>query len=267
MRDVAAHSIYGVDRNPLAVDLCRVALWIARRIERIADDSPEAIRRKRALFEQRHDHPARRRQYDACQLWTAAFWQPLRPGAPSITTATLASHLAGREVDPHAIDVAERLAAEHRFFHWPLEFPEVFDGCRRGHRAVVVREDGRRQAGRVDYERLRPSVSDACMRRARGDEPAWYAGSRMSRDGREGGMKTASIFVRATWDGDARVWVATSTDIDGLAVEAETHEALTEKVVAAVADLIELNGIDSDLPEIPVRVLSEDLRRVANPHC
>ena len=28
MRDVAAHSIYGVDRNPLAVDLCRVALWI-----------------------------------------------------------------------------------------------------------------------------------------------------------------------------------------------------------------------------------------------
>ena len=36
--------------------------------------------------------------------------------------------------------------------------------------------------------------------------------------------------------------------------------------MAAVADLIELNGIDSDLPEIPVRVLSEDLRRVANPH-
>ena len=80
-------------------------------------------------------------------------------------------------------------------------------------------------------------------------------------------MKTASIFVRATWDGDARVWVATSTDIDGLAVEAETHEALTEQVVATVADLIELNGIDSDLPESPVRVVSEDLRRVANPHC
>ena len=27
-RDVIAHSIYGVDRNPLAVDLCRVALWL-----------------------------------------------------------------------------------------------------------------------------------------------------------------------------------------------------------------------------------------------
>ncbi len=27
-RDVIAHCIYGVDRNPLAVDLCRVALWL-----------------------------------------------------------------------------------------------------------------------------------------------------------------------------------------------------------------------------------------------
>ena len=79
-------------------------------------------------------------------------------------------------------------------------------------------------------------------------------------------MGVASIFVRATWDDEAQVWVATSHDIDGLAVEAETREVLTEKVVAAVADLIELNGIDTDLPEIPIHVMSEDLRRVANPH-
>ena len=77
-------------------------------------------------------------------------------------------------------------------------------------------------------------------------------------------MGVASIFVRATWDDEAQVWVATSHDLDGLAVEAETREVLTE-VVAAVADLIELNGIDTDLPEIPIHVMSEDLRRVANP--
>ena len=71
-------------------------------------------------------------------------------------------------------------------------------------------------------------------------------------------MNTASIFVRATWDDEAGVWVATSNDIDGLAVEAETREALIEKVVAAVTDLIELNGIDTDLPEIPIHVMSED---------
>ena len=60
------------------------------------------------------------------------------------------------------------------------------------------------------------------------------------------------------------MWVATSDDIDGLAVEAESRETLTEKVVAAIADLIEINGVDTDLPEIPVHVMSEDLRRVAN---
>jgi hypothetical protein len=27
-REVIAHCIYGVDKNPLAVDLCRVALWL-----------------------------------------------------------------------------------------------------------------------------------------------------------------------------------------------------------------------------------------------
>ena len=36
--------------------------------------------------------------------------------------------------------------------------------------------------------------------------------------------------------------MATSEDIAGLAVEGDTHEALVEKVMAAVADLIELNS-------------------------
>ena len=78
-------------------------------------------------------------------------------------------------------------------------------------------------------------------------------------------MKTASIFVRAFWDEDAKVWVATSNDIDGLSVEGATHEELADKVVAAVADLIELNGIETDLPEIPVHIMTDDVRRVGNP--
>ena len=32
VRDVICHCIYGVDKNPLAVDLCRVALWLAARL-------------------------------------------------------------------------------------------------------------------------------------------------------------------------------------------------------------------------------------------
>ncbi|WP_105384622.1 DUF1902 domain-containing protein [Neorhizobium alkalisoli] len=75
-----------------------------------------------------------------------------------------------------------------------------------------------------------------------------------------------SIVVHATWDEEASVWVATSNDIDGLAVEAETMEALEPKVKAALADLIELNGISSQLPEIPIYIMSEQLSRIPNPH-
>lgn len=78
-------------------------------------------------------------------------------------------------------------------------------------------------------------------------------------------MKSMSILVRAFWDGEASVWVATSNDIDGLAVEAGSVEELEAKVLAAVADLIELNGSPSDLPEIPVHIMAEHVAKIPNP--
>lgn len=78
-------------------------------------------------------------------------------------------------------------------------------------------------------------------------------------------MKHSSIVVRALWDAEAQVWVASSSDIDGLSVEAESIEALNAKVLAAIADLIELNGIDSELAEIPVHLLAEQFTRIPNP--
>lgn len=79
-------------------------------------------------------------------------------------------------------------------------------------------------------------------------------------------MNRLSIIVRAGWDDEAKVWVATSSDIDGLAVEAETMELLEPKILAAISDLLELNDISSDMPEIPVHIMSEHLTRVPNPH-
>ncbi|MDO6962849.1 DUF1902 domain-containing protein [Rhizobium alvei] len=78
-------------------------------------------------------------------------------------------------------------------------------------------------------------------------------------------MKHHSILVRAYWDEDARVWVASSADIDGLAVEAETLELLEQKSLAAISDLLELNGVTSDLPEIPVHFMAEHLAKIPNP--
>ncbi|MBY3186399.1 DUF1902 domain-containing protein [Rhizobium sp. 25PS6] len=78
-------------------------------------------------------------------------------------------------------------------------------------------------------------------------------------------MKHASIIVRADWDEEAGVWVASNDDIEGLAVEANTFETLEPKVVAVITDLFELNGFTSSLPEIPVHIMAEQLVRIPNP--
>ena len=78
-------------------------------------------------------------------------------------------------------------------------------------------------------------------------------------------MQHVSIVVRADWDDDAKVWVATSQEIDGLAVEADTIEGLKEKIVNAICDLVELNGIDSSVASLPVHLMAEQLIQVPNP--
>ena len=78
-------------------------------------------------------------------------------------------------------------------------------------------------------------------------------------------MKHSSIIVRANWDDDAEVWVASSKDVDGLAVEAATLESLEKKVIAAIGDLLELNGQSFEFPEIPVHIMSEHVAKVPNP--
>jgi hypothetical protein len=217
IRDVVGHCIYGVDKNPLAVELCRVALWLEahcagkpltfldhrircgdslvgvldldalkagipddafapvstdakatanllkkrnrseRRdlesgqmripfapehvvdalggkhhaIEAIADDSPAAVREKKNRYDRLLAGPERLRLAEACDLWTAAFFQRLTPelaASPAvITTDAVTDRLAGR-AHPQALAAAQALAGRHRFFHWPLEFPEVFVG-------------------------------------------------------------------------------------------------------------------------------------------
>ena len=209
VRDIVAHCIYGVDKNPLAVDLCRVALWLeshaaekpltfldhrircgdslvgvfdlgvlqqgipdkafdplegddkayarelgrrnrdertggrslfderkeldvgvlarqSRLIDSIPDDSPDAIRRKKEHYQRRRANPEWQRAKKACDLWAGAFFQPLRPDQPGITSAVLAEQLTGRPVYPREIALAGAISARQRFFHWPLEFPEVF---------------------------------------------------------------------------------------------------------------------------------------------
>lgn len=78
-------------------------------------------------------------------------------------------------------------------------------------------------------------------------------------------MDRLSIIVRATWDDEASVWVADSSDVPGLVTEAATFEALRDQIFSMIPELLELNGVTSHLLEIPVHIVAQQLARVPNP--
>jgi len=55
-----------------------------------------------------------------------------------------------------------------------------------------------------------------------------------------------SITIDARWDSEAAVWIATSADVPGLVVEADTWAAMIEEVRFVLPELLELSGEPRD---------------------
>ncbi|WP_414756202.1 Eco57I restriction-modification methylase domain-containing protein [Anabaena sp. CCY 9910] len=213
VRDVIQNCIYGVDLNPLAVDLCKVALWIEgfpgklplsfldhrikcgnslvgvldincleegipdeaykavtgddkqlatqlkkrnkkerenkgqlsiyenletkrthyaeslRELGNIAELSPQQVREKQARYQQSRKDSEWLEDYSACNLWTGAFFMPLLIENLDLlpSTETLTQLLRGNLPNQRILDTANKLAEEKYFFHWCIEFPEVFE--------------------------------------------------------------------------------------------------------------------------------------------
>jgi hypothetical protein len=53
----------------------------------------------------------------------------------------------------------------------------------------------------------------------------------------------APFRIQADWDPEARVWVAISDDVPGLATESSTLESLAEKLRALVPELLAANAV------------------------
>lgn len=68
------------------------------------------------------------------------------------------------------------------------------------------------------------------------------------------------LLIRAEWDPEASVWIATSDDVPGLATEADTLEALDAKLKVLVPELLEANGRLPEGPELAMELLA---RRVS----
>jgi predicted RNase H-like HicB family nuclease len=58
--------------------------------------------------------------------------------------------------------------------------------------------------------------------------------------------------IKAEWDGEASVWVASSDDVPGLATGADTFEELIAKLKIVIPELLEENGLlAAGVDEVP----------------
>ena len=70
-------------------------------------------------------------------------------------------------------------------------------------------------------------------------------------------MSTAiTLKVHAIWDDEARVWVATSEDVPGLATEADDMEALVTKLKSMIPELLDANAIPRDA-QVPFEIVGQ----------
>jgi len=92
----------------------------------------QADERARCYREMRQSE-AFRRMKDAFDLWCALWFWP----ADRLDEAPLPTEMAEGPVSPPAWEIVRSLAARHRFFHWELEFPDVFNAQARGFDVVL----------------------------------------------------------------------------------------------------------------------------------
>lgn len=68
--------------------------------------------------------------------------------------------------------------------------------------------------------------------------------------------REVKLVVHAMWDEEAKVWVAKSDDVPGLATEAPSLDKLIPKLQAMIPELLDANGY-AEGEEIPFKVEAE----------
>lgn len=99
-------------------------------VENIRQDSIEAVQKIKQHFKRLRSDPTWSRNWHACNIWTAAFFYTFT--ADSRHAAPTSEHLNRYMTNPGAVygpvvGHTEALYVKYHFFHWPLEFPDVFE--------------------------------------------------------------------------------------------------------------------------------------------
>lgn len=220
LRNVIRHCIYGVDLNDMAVELCRINLWMEsmvpgkplsflahrikcgnsligappaviakgipdaafepiegddkkiarlfaaqnrreaghavdlfslaarqsmhellvqrmRKIDAVEDESVEHVRQQERMLKELLDSAEYRATKLVADAWCAAFvWRKAEGAPPPVTNMVLSQlKLAPESVPEKVKNEIRRLAESYKFFHWHIEFPEVFRVPRAGEAA------------------------------------------------------------------------------------------------------------------------------------
>jgi hypothetical protein len=106
---------------------------IAERLDEIEEEDTEDIEKKRELYNELQQSEAYQQEKLAYDIWTAAFYWPMDGSAKEYPSPSTIEKIR-RNPDPddgtlqELIERATKIAEEQRFFHWELEFLEVFGG-------------------------------------------------------------------------------------------------------------------------------------------
>jgi hypothetical protein len=237
LRQVLVHCCFGVDLNPMAIEICRLGFWLeaadaslplsafdahvvqghslfGATPEWLALGVPDAawkalpgedkgvaraleLRNRRAAADPPCAAPGpaialeRTCQKLLADAWCAAFVWPKEPHERAASAPTneiwLRAWQGGAELPSGTRRALEEIAAQHRFFHWHLEFAEVFE--RGGFDVVLGNPPWIAHAGRAS-QRLAPALKRffACNYPSFADYPTTHGmfvhlGARVLREG------------------------------------------------------------------------------------
>lgn len=111
-------------KNPITNDRL---VTLTKQIEALPNDDIRAEERKRELYEKLQQDSVYVKNKLACDIYTAAFFAKKDDAANVPTSRDLFDVMNDLAETKQGIrELAARLSEEYSFFHWPVEFPEVF---------------------------------------------------------------------------------------------------------------------------------------------
>jgi hypothetical protein len=151
------------EKNQIGLDLLGTAITVLTTSDDAAayfrkldasEDSVSDVEAKAREYRRHQTSPDAWRKRIQADLWTAAAFWPLQTGEPEAPTQAiwlqlssdphLTDYIAKGKADPYrqtiayrTVTLARRLARRHSFFHWELEFEDVFTGSTPGFDCIL----------------------------------------------------------------------------------------------------------------------------------